>query len=272
MRRSRMRGAIDLPEFRTRGSIEQTAIRGKREQVQLTGAGGGNFNIAPTTLVRANIGTPRQVLVTIVAPTIPSGALPYSSTFDGLPYPPVGGAIFNAPVLPDVAAALQVKVVWGAGGARFETLFDYPALGGTFSITCDTLDVSVQAKSAQAMTYTAANAPVVGAFYVDGAPVDDTPMAWLELGQAVAAAAAPAWPVRPFAKELLLWVEPLVTAFTVEWLNTAGTVLAQIKRTTTAGNTFMDSLQVPRQATVVRFTNTGAVAGSVWMEWGIGLS
>lgn len=267
-RRSGYAGAV-LADQKRDG--EFVAMRGRRT-VMLTQPFGGNVTLLPTPLIRASKLQPRQWLVTMMAPTIGAGSTPYAATFDGDAYPPAGGDIYTAPLLPDIPAALQVAVQWGAGGVRYETKFDYPALGGTFSVTADAMDVFATVKNPQAIVYVAANVPVIGAFFVEGAPVDDTPMAWAEEGINVLAAGAPAWSVKPFAKELLLIAEPAITDLRVQWLNTLGTVLSQLDFAAVAGNSYNLRLDVPRQATVVRVTNRGAVAGGVWLEWGIGLS
>lgn len=247
------------------------SVQGARQHMN-TQPFGGNVTLRPTQLIREQHLPMGQYLVTLMPPTTASGITPYVSTFDGGVFPAVPPAIYSAPLLPDQPAALQVAVSWGAGGIRYQTAFDYPANGGTFSITCDRMDVNVGVKGDQAIAYTPDQVPHIGAFFVLGAPVDDTPMAWLEQGLNINAAASASWAVKPFAKELLLYVESLITSVRIEWLNTRNITLVQIDQAPTVGNTSILRLDVPRQATVVRITNRGAAAGAVFLEWGIGLS
>lgn len=267
---SERRGTINKPSFRRQGTEEQTAVRGWKGPLQSQPTGvGTNRTILETSLIRANIPTPRQWLVTLMTPTVGNGVTPYRATFDGgAAFPPAG--TFTAPTLPNPVAALMVKVLWGAGGVRFETQFDYPALGGTFSITADAMDISVLPRSNAVISYTLPNdIPVIGAFYVPGAPVDDTPMAWLETPVNIAVAASAFWSVKPFAKDVLVWLG--AQDATLTWLNTQGFTVAQERIVVAAPATVQVRRDVPRQASVLQVTNNaGGIAA--FLEWGIGLS
>lgn len=255
---------------------EAAQVRGYRKRL-LTSGVAPNLVLLPTPLIRANLPDPRQLLVTVMPPTKGDGVTPYASTFDGAAYPPVGGNIFTAPVLPGVLTALQVLVMWGAGGIRYQTAFDYPAVGGTFSITADSLDVSVGFKGNPApIVFASENeVPVVAAQYVEGAPVDPTPMAWLETPLALGGLADAFYAIKPFTEDVNLWVGTTgaaVERYGVEFLNTAGATLVSADFLVQAPGSDVRTLQVPRQATVMRVVNRTAVAKTVSIEWGIGLS
>lgn len=254
-----------------------TAVRGRRIVMQTQAVVGG-LVLQDTPLIRQSFNKGTELLVTVMPPTKGNGITPYVSTFDGLAYPPVGGAIFTAPTLPGTTSSLQILVSWGAGGIRYQTAFDYPALGGTFSITCDTLDVSVRLRGVPppGAQYTDPNEiPVIGAHYVEGAPVDPTPMAWMEPVLGLAGGADAFWAVKPFAKDVIITVGATgaaVERWGYDWLNTAGAVLASFDRLFQAPGSEIVTLQVPRVATVLRVVNRTAVAKSLNIEWGIGLS
>ena len=256
------------------GHAEYKATQGAKTRMANTPVPGG-FALNRTQLIREQRIPMKEYLVTVMPPTTGNGVTLYVSTFDNTNiYPPGGGTIYSAPVLPDPAAALQMLVSWGAGGIRYQTAFDYPALGGTFSITCDAMDIDVGVKGNQVIAYNDLNLiPVVGAFYVEGAPVDDTPMAWLEPLGAVPAGGNTFWAVKPFAKELVFAINGgAITSVRVEFLNTAGTTLWVRNYTRVVGDPDVaDTIQVPRQATVVRIVCLGG-AGTASLEWGIGLS
>lgn len=253
-------------------SHEYKSTQGVKQRME-TVPSGVNFVLRKTQLIRQQHMPMGEYLVTMMPPTRGDGVVPYVSTFDGAAYPPVGATIYTAPALPDPASCLQVSVDWGAGGIRYQTAFDYPALGGTFSITCDRMDISVGVKGNQAIAYNDINlVPVVGAFYVIGAPVDPTPMAWLEPVGGVLAGADAFWAVKPFSKELVFSVAGAATTTRIEFLNTLGTTLWSRQYVRGAGTSdIADVVQVPRQATVVRFVCLGGAA-TIYLEWGIGLS
>lgn len=251
---------------------EHKSTLGSRQRM-LTNGVAPNLTLAETQLIRASVERPRQFMVTVAPPTKGNGILPYVSTFDGGAYPPVGGAIYTAPPLPDALGALQVFVRWGAAGVSFETAFDYPVLGGVFGITCDTLDVNVRLKAPQVIPLADANeVPNVGAFMVEGLPADPTPMGWLEAVASLAPGSDAFYAVKPFARELRVRTSG-TTRMTVEWLNTQGATLASSERVATAPDDLYFVEAVPRQATVVRIVNTtGSNPSAFYLEWGIGLS
>lgn len=250
---------------------EFKATRGARQRMESTAVVGG-FALRATQLIREQTLPMGQYLVTMMPPTRGDGVVPYVTTYDGTAvYPAPAPLINTAPILPDPAAALQVAVSWGAGGVRYQTAFDYPVVGGTFSITCDAMDVNVSVKGGQVIAYNDVNLiPVVGAFYVLGAPVDDTPMAWLEPVIAVPAGGVANFAVKPFAKELAFSAN-IAVSVRVSFMNAAGTLLWDRLYTKVAGTTdIADTVQVPRQAAVVAIT--AAAGTAIFLEWGIGLS
>jgi hypothetical protein len=271
------RGQIDLPAHRRPGTDEQTAIRGFQKRMLTTPSGAG-VQLQPTPLVRANLAQPRQWLVTLFAPTRGAQPLPYRSTFDGTNAVPTsatfGAPTFNAAGL--ILQTLQLHVMWGAGGVRNETIFDYPLVGGTFSITADSMDINAQMRSAEPVVYGATeDIPVISGFYVPGAPVDPTPMAWLEFPVALAGLADIWYAIKPFSKSVHLMVGTTgvaVERIGVEWYNTAGAQIAGTEHLQQAPGSFDLTLEPPHVATLLHVVNRTAVAKSLTVEWGIGLS
>lgn len=268
-------------------SHEFKAARGQRQKMDTElapfPAPPGTFLLKSTQLIRAQSKEhPRQWMVTMMPPTTQSGVLPYMSTFDAGPYVP-GSGDYSAPVLPDVFAALQVALDWGAGGIRYQTRFDYPAIGGTFGVVADMMDVNVQLKPSvgQPIAYNPEDVPVVGAFYVDGAPSDPVPMSWLESPQDLAPEGGndANYSVKPFSKYLNvgMFATQIVDtpgALLVQWLNTSGSLLSQNQlqiRFEAAYEAFR-RIRVPRQATVVRFVNLGLRPITVYPEWEISIA
>lgn len=251
---------------------EHKSILGSRQRM-LTNGLPGAIQLAETQLIRASVERPRQFMVTVAPPTRGNGALPYVSTFDGGAYPPVAPALYTAPPLPDPAGALQLFVRWGAAGVSFETAFDYPALGGVFGITCDTVDVNVRVKGPQPIAFADENeVPNVGAFLVEGTPADPSPMAWLESPASIVPGNDVFYAVKPFSREVRIRTSG-ATRMTIEWLNTAGTTLASRELTVVAPDDLFIVEPVPRQASVLRIVvTTGSNPSAVYTEWGIGLS
>jgi hypothetical protein len=269
------RGDIDKHAFRREGTREQTAVRGFQTPINTRVITGG-FQMVETSLLRANMPIPRQWLVTLAAPMRGPQPLPYRATFDGTSTAP-DATNFGAPPLVSVGQpleTLQVTLRWGAGGVRSQTAFDYPMLGGTFSVTADSMDVGVTSKYGSAVTFgSAGEIPIVAGWYVEGAPVDDTPMGWSELPCTIAALGNAYFSVKPYAKELLVSITD-ADQVRVEWQNAAGATLAVVRVFANVATSPGDQpvLQVPRQAVVARVVNDGASPVSVYLEWGIGLS
>ena len=272
------RGFIDRRLFQHERANQAIAARGKKTIMNNQAVPGG-FTLLPTPLVRVesretgNIA--RQFLVSVMPPTRGDGTTPYLSTFDGQAgaYP---SGIYTAPQLPDIASALQISLQWGAGGVRYVTAFDYPAVGGVYALTADALDVSVNVKGAQVINYNSQNLiPVIGAFYVEGQPVDPTPMGWAEPNVSIAGLGEASWAVKPFTKDVNLVVGTTgaaVERFAVTFKNTLGTAISLADYLVQAPGSFVQTLQVPRQATVMTITNRTATAKDIYMEWGIGIS
>lgn len=269
------RGQIDKPSFRREGTREQTAVRGFQTPVATRPITGG-FEMTETSLLRANWPIPRQWLVTLAPPLRGAQPLPYRATFDGTATVPTG-ANFGAPQMLSVGQpleTLQVKLRWGAGGVRSETRFDYPMLGGTFSITADSMDIGVASKYASAVTFgSTAEIPIIAGWYVEGAPVDNTPMGWSELPCGVLAGADAYVSIKPYAKELLLGMAGATQA-RIEWLNASTATISIVRVFPTVIGSPMEQviLQIPRQAVLVRIVNDSAANGTFYLEWGIGLS
>lgn len=269
------RGQIDKPAFRREGTHEQTAVRGFQTPVVTSPITGG-FQMVNTPLLRANMPIPRQWLVTLAPPMRGPQPLPYRATFDGTSTVPTA-ANFGAPQMVSVGTpleTLQVTVRWGAGGVRSQSAFDYPMLGGTFSLTADSMDISVAAKYGGAVTFgSAAEIPILAGWYVEGSPCDPTPMAWSELPVTVNAGSDAYWSIKPYAKELVASVIGTTQA-RFEWLNAAGSTLATVRvfPTVIGAPTDQPVLQVPRQAALLHVVNDGVGNATVSLEWGIGLS
>lgn len=271
------RGQIDKPAFRREGTHEQTAVRGFQTPVAVKPIAGG-FEMTETSLLRANWPIPRQWLVTLAPPMRGPQPLPYRATFDGVsPGVVPTGVNFGAPQMASVGQpleTLQVKLRWGAGGVRSETRFDYPMLGGTFSITADSMDIGVASKYASAVTFgSPEEIPIIAGWYVEGAPVDNTPMGWSELPCGINAGSDAYFSVKPYAKELLLSIQT-ATQVRLEWLNanTALLALVRVFPTVIASPSDQPVIQVPRQAALLRVVNDSGANGTFYLEWGIGLS
>jgi len=251
---------------------------GKRDRLASNPDGGGNFVVLPQTqLIAARFKVPRQWVVTLMQPVIGlSGVSPWVSTFDGSStYPAVAPALMTAPELP-VASPMEVHLRWGAGGVIFETKFDYPAAGGTFGVTADTLNLDVSFRGVLP-TYNALDlVPVVGAFMVPGIAADSTPCRWRELGDAgtgytaIAAGEDAFWAVKPYARRLRLASSDIATRYLVEWLDTAGASL-WTERVNLAAVGDARIVDVPAQATVVRVVSNSAAPSTWSLEWAIGL-
>jgi len=239
------------------------------------------FVVAPTQLISARLSHPRQWVVTLMQPvTSRSGVNPWISTFDGAAYPPVGVNIFTAPVLP-VGTPMLVALRWGAGGCAFETLFNYPAGGGTFGVVADTLDLNVGFHGAALSYGDLLDVPVLGAFMVEGTAADPTPLRWRELGDpglaglvVIANGSDAFWAVKPYARRLRIITADQLTRYRVDWLDTASGLIVAHRFDIPAGETGNQagvSLVVPATATVVRIVNNGAAPAAYALEWEIGL-
>ena len=251
---------------------------GKRERLGVNPDGGGNFVVIPQTqLIAARFKVPRQWVITLMQPVIgSSGVNPWISTFDGgSVYPAVAPAIFTAPELP-VASPMEIHLRWGAGGVMFDTKFDYPAAGGTFGLTADSLNLDVSFRGALPVYNSLELVPVVGAFMVPGIAADPTPARWRELGDlgtgytTIVAGEDAFWAVKPYARRLRIASGDIATRYLVEWLDTAGASLWS-ERVNLAGIGDARTLDVPAQATVVRVVSNSATPSTWSLEWAIGL-
>lgn len=250
--------------------VEHKAVIGKRARMNVAPAVGG-FTLQETQLVSARVDKPRQFLVSIMPPITGSGDLPYNAPVDGTAlYVP--GTGLSAPFLPDLSAALQLYMRWGAGGVAYQTRFDYPAHGVVFAVTFDTMDLRATVRGPQSVLYPTENdIPNVGAFMVEGAPADATPLAWQESPGALAAAASLFYSVKPYARRLRVSAQG-ATGLRVTFLDTQSATVFQESATPGAGNTPVLDVPVPVAGTIVQVTNTGATPATVYLEWRIGFA
>lgn len=274
------RGDINKPSFRRDGTEEQTAVRGFQKRMDTSPVAGGGAQLVETSLLRANFAKPRQWLVTLAPPMRGAQPLPYRATFSGVTpgvVPTVGN--FGAPPITSVGTpqeTLAARVRWGAGGVRSETAFDYPMTGGTFAITADSMDISVAAKFGGTVVFGAQDEiPVVAGWYVEGAPVDATPMAWAEIPVTVAGGNDVYFAIKPYAKTVTIRADTTgaaVERIQVEWLKSDATLVARNVYDVQAPSSFDLVLEPVHAATVLRLVASGAVAKTFYVEWGIGLS
>lgn len=258
-------------------------VIGRRTTLSTQPGTGGLIVSGPTQLISARTGSPKQWLITLMQPTTSrSGINPWGSTFDGGAFPPVPPAIFTAPVLPDQAQGMQVRLRWGAGGVAFETAFDYPAAGGAFGLTAEYVDLNVGFKAPVVAPYATADlVPIVGAFMVPGSAADPSPLRWLDVpgNLTTSALATRSWAVKPFARSVRLSfagaMAPVGTIpdIQVAFLDTNNASLWLQNYDVIAGQTgLILDVEVPRQATVMSLTHNGAPVIGVVVEWVIGLT
>lgn len=274
----------ELEAAAARGSDLRTAPANYGRQIPMvTDAQGAGVILRSTQLISARVNAPKQWLVTIAQAARPGQPTPWVASFDGAPYD--NTAIFGAPVVPQQPGVdiglLQCRVLWGAGGVRYAASFDYPAMGGVFGVTADTLDFNVALRNDGAQTAIAPDQiPVVGAFMVEGRPADPTPLRWLELATSIAVNAGASWSVKPFARKLRV-TAPGSQKATLAWLIVSGVPgnTAVIENTTlvetTAGQGIDAVVDVPAQAEiagVTGITHTGGLPQFYTLEWRMGLA
>lgn len=251
---------------------EHKAVIGKRSRMNVKPDGAG-FTLLETQLISARVDKPRQFCVSIMPPVKASGDLPYNAPVDGTAlYVP--GTGLSAPFLPDLTAALQLYMRWGAGGVAYQTRFDYPAHGVIFAVTFDTMDLRAVVRGEQSVLYaTEDDVPNVGAFMVEGVPADPTPLAWQEAPGALALVGDSLfWSVKPYARRLRVSA-PGSTRITVTFLDTQGAVVFQESAVpVAAGGTPVADVPVPVAATVVQVTNNAGAAATAFLEWRIGFA
>lgn len=263
------------------GKGQDPANLGRRVLMANTSVVGG-YKLLLTSLITRRLDKPAELLVTLMTPTRgPSGTSPWFQTFNGTATPPDSGN-FSAPQLPDVGRGLRVKMRWGAGGAAMETEFDYPAMGATFGLTCDTVDIDVYAPDlADPFVYASLDlVPFVGAWMCPGRAADPTSLRWLETTR-LYPPSTPIWyAVKPFSRRVSIRAVGLALAdagLNANFLDTAGGLLATVNipvREDYQGATFgsIDAvIDIPSQATIMNLLNddSGAeVQGTV--EWQIG--
>jgi hypothetical protein len=275
-----MHGRLEIdPDF---APPSDKAITGKRTRLDFNGLP-PNLKPKSTQLISARNLAPRQWVVTLMQPVSgDSGISPWISTFDGgIVYPPVAPAIFTAPQMPASAfePGLQVTIRWGAGGAAWQTKFDYPAVGGMFGITADALDLDVDFRdpAAIAVYATEGQIPVIGAFMVEGVNIEPTPLRWREDPVDLATNVPAFWAIKPYARRLRLATH-VDTTLIVSWLDRTGNNLWQDIVRPAVGNGAVTALGVEAILPVVQnavaiAVNSDAVAVAVInLEWQIGLT
>jgi hypothetical protein len=280
-----MPGPVDhrSPAFAARGvdpamaafKPQALANIGKRQPLSTTGVAP---NLIPglTQLISARDLEPAQWLITLMQPvTGKSGVNPWISTFDGGNiFPPGAPLVFTAPLMPTdaVGNGMQVRLRWGAGGAAFETAFDYPAQGGSFSIAAEAVDLNVGFRNPVAAGYASADlVPIVGAFMVPGGyNAEPNPLRWREVPVTLAAVGVAWFAVKPYARRLRITSFDAATRIDVQWADSGGATL-QSRRFDLAGVGADILLDVPALATVVEIVNRGAGNATYAPEWHIGL-
>lgn len=252
--------------------LAQKANRGFQRVLQTIPDPGGTSNIIvqQTSLIADTEPHPQQWMVTVAPPLLQGNpVLPWPSTFDGgntapnNTFPGVSGTNFNAPSLPVVGLALQLR--WGAGGVAWQTMFDYPCNGAVFGVTADTLYLDVVPKAGTPVLYPAlANVPMVAAYMVEGRPANPTPLRYLDLTSTIVTGQVTYWPVRPYARTIKLFC-PAATAASVvqlKWL-TAGDLPIFEQQWLATAQGFQVELDVPPSAFAYSLTTTDALTNTV---------
>lgn len=180
-------------------TVGDAPITGRRIPLS-TIPGAGGFIAQATQLISARVNTPRQWVVTLaqVVPTTPAIS-PWPAPADGTNVT----TGFQGPG--GIAGLLRCALRWGAGGAAFQTEFDYPLQGVSFGIVADTLDLNV-AMGVDPTLYPFATVdaiPIVGGFMVPGHSPDPAPLRWCEPSNAAPGAGASVfWSVKPYARRV----------------------------------------------------------------------
>lgn len=242
----------------------------------------GGFQLTNNVqLISERVDHPQQWVITLAPITLQRavGVLPWLATFDGqvgvLP-PTVPN---NVPIVGVPSVPFRVLLAWGAGGVRYQTVFDYPVAGGTFGLLADTLDLNVVDPVLGTTTVTTLDdTPVFAAFMAPGSPGGHCTMMLSDrsssAGQAIGQFAF--WSIKPFARRL--WMTQLVYAnanvpYLVEMSDAGGTPLfasAQV----TDGRSFPQPIPVPSGSALLKVTNLAAGgAGQIFRPlWEIELS
>jgi hypothetical protein len=176
----------------------------------------------------------------------------------------------------------KVRMTWGSGGVRSETLFDYPMAGATFGVVAETLDLSVQASDPSSVDTVDDESlvPVFGAFMVPGEVIANVAVNRTEeVAQSTPAHTGETvrWPIPFYARELTVWNRSLdnaSTLYSVRFENTAGMELLTTWNAQDAGseNTTQRPIIVPAQAERVAITPLGDTGGGgslFGLMWGM---
>jgi hypothetical protein len=249
----------------------QAAIIGRKVRMSTQGDA-PNIIAQPTQLISARNLQPRQWVITLAQVTKgEDGTTPWQFAEGNT----VGIAGSTAPVIPGPSTpgqALTVDLRWGAGGASFNALFDYPLSGGTFGLTADTLDLNVRFRLQPPAPYAAlADVPSVGAFMVPGIETSELPLRWFDNAIGGAAAATPYFfTVKPYARRLLINIIANSAGARLHFLDALGNNITVQPLPGPAD--FAAVYDVPAQAAYCSIV-TGAGAGAaIRLEWQIGLT
>ena len=245
---------------------------GKRSVMQSVPAG-ANFTLLPTNLITARINQPQQWVITVMqALANPNGVTPWN-------YPAADEGSTNVPgvgtVVPRTSQSspMQIALNWGAGGAAFQTRFDYPLAGATFGLTADTVDLNVTFRNGSPTYASQGIIPVVGAFMVQGTAADPSPLRWAEEPRLALSTQTLYWTIKPYARKLLVQIGATHNGANsyLGWRDGIGGLFWQRWIPTGYGEYELD---VPAQASVFEFYNDGAFVGGcpIGLEWRIGLT
>jgi hypothetical protein len=247
----------------------QSAIIG-RKTIMTTQVDAGQFVAQPTQLISARNLQPRQWVITLAQVTRgEEGTTPWQFSEGGTLLAPT-----TVPVIPGPSTtgqALAVDLRWGAGGASFNTLFDYPLAGGTFGVTADTLDLNVRFRVQPPAPYASLNlVPVIGAFMVPGNETSELPLRWFDNVVGGAPGASPRfWTVKPYSRRVKISITANSATPSLRFLDA---LTNNIQVTPLPATDFTQVFEVPAQAAYMCVV-TGAGAGAtIWVEWQIGLT
>lgn len=252
-------------------SREESAVnRGRTASFPALAVPGGFRTSNNVQLISARIDYPRTVTVTML-PLVRRGSMsvPWSFAGDGLV--PTGATVLDPLPIP---ARFRAKLLWGVGGVRAETQFDYPTAGACFTLTADTLDLDVIDPNAAATLYlNDGEMPVFGAFWVDDAsPNAANAMRWSDVAsQSIATGQTAIWTIKPWARWLTLCVLDPTASVKVSFEDNNGNVVGCNNNVTSRDATHAGRIPVPAGCTLLRVLNDNVASQIVVPIWDIQL-
>ena len=239
-----------------------------------------------TQLLTVTFPEPQQLSCTVLQSTSTANPSPpwnAASVDNANTYGPVPQD-FNAPDAPVSAGvwALRCRLRWGIGGASTVAIFDYPAMGATFSFLAQSMNLDALWYNGNTNTFaspTFANVdavPFVGAFVGPAQPGgEETPIRYRERSATIASPQEVYYAVKSHARRcrVTCLTEGAVN-LKVDFATKQGVLLQRDVQIGTATSLIDRVYEVPMQAAIVRVTNNSALALTVIavVEWQMGFS